>query len=160
MSKKILSVILLIALSVTAGSAVAEKASVKDLSWMTGAWAGPVGPGLTLEENWIIPTDGSIASLVRMTGNGTTSMVELIVIEEENDSLVLRIQQWDAGFKPRTPDPQVMELVSMGENKVSFKALTEGGMKTLGYSRPSDDAFNIHIETSKGDKFDLALKAR
>ena len=118
------------------------------------------GPGLTLEENWIMPVDGSIASLVRMTGNGSTSMIELIVIEEENDSLVLRIKQWDPGFKPRSPEPQVMELVSVGENSVSFRAVSEGGMKTLGYSRPASDAFNIDVETDKGAKFQIKLKAR
>ncbi|TDJ41272.1 MAG: hypothetical protein E2O61_00105, partial [Gammaproteobacteria bacterium] len=58
--------------------------TVADLAWMSGSWSGPAGPG-TLEENWIHPVDGSIASLVRMTGGGTTSMVELIIIEEEDD---------------------------------------------------------------------------
>jgi len=158
--KKFLTAILIMMLSMTSTGVLAEKASIKDLSWMTGTWAGPAGPGLTLEENWIIPVDGSIASLVRMTGNGSTSMVELIVIEEENDSLTLRIQQWDPGFKPRTPGPQVMELVSKGENSVGFKAVSEGGMKTLAYSRPDNDSFNIDIETSKGAKFQIKLKAR
>ena len=76
MSKKFFTVILIIALSITSAGVLAEKASIEDLSWMSGSWAGPVGPGLTLEENWIMPVDGSIASLVRMTGNGSTSMIE------------------------------------------------------------------------------------
>ena len=159
-SKKFITAILMLALSATTSSVFAEKANIKDLAWMTGAWAGPAGPGMTLEENWIMPIEGSIASLVRMTGNGSTSMVELIVIEEENDSLVLRIKQWDPGFKPRTPEPQVMELVSMGENSVGFKAVSDGGMKTLAYSRPTDDSFNIDIETNEGAKFQIKLKAR
>jgi len=158
--KKFLTATLIMMLSVTSTGVFAEKTNVKDLSWMTGAWAGPAGPGMTLEENWIMPVDGSIASLVRMTGNGSTSMVELIVIEEENDSLTLRIKQWDPGFKPRTPEPQVMELKSMGENSVGFKAVSEGGLKTLSYSRPDKDSFNIDIETNQGAKFQIQLKAR
>ncbi len=154
------SAILLILLAATASSGLAEtdKPSVSDLAWMTGSWAGPVGPG-TLEENWIQPIGGSIASLVRMTGNGATSMVELIVIEEENDSLVLRIQQWNPGFAPRTPGPQTMTLAEMKKNRVGFTA-TEGGMRSLAYSRPTPDTFNIDIETSAGAKFQINLKAR
>ena len=132
-------------------------ATVSDLSWMTGSWSGPAGEN-TLEENWTQPVGGSIASLVRMTGGGTTSMVALIVIEEENNSLVLRIKQWDPGFVPRTPAPQVMELIEIAKNRVSFKATQPGGIKTLAYSRPTENEFNIDIETGEGAKFQLNLK--
>lgn len=159
-SVRFLSVLISAIVAFGSSRALAEQAKISDLAWMTGAWAGPAGPGITLEENWIKPVDGSIASLVRMTGKGKTSMVELIVIEEENDSLTLRIQQWDPGFKPRTEGPQVMALESMGENSVKFKAAGDGGMKTLGYSRPDNDSFNIDIETGEGAKFQIQLQAR
>ena len=156
--KKMINFIVVTLITISAQTAWSgEKISISDLAWMSGHWSGPVGPGI-LEENWIKPVDGSIASLVRMTGDGKTSMVEMIVIEEENDSLVLRIQQWDPGFVPRTPNPQTMELLEMGENKVKFKATGTGGMKTLGYSRPSADSFNIDVETEQGT-FQLKLKA-
>jgi len=137
-----------------------EKVSLSDLSWMTGSWAGPIGAGLTLEENWIQPVDGSLAALVRITGEGKTSMVELIVIEEENNSLVLRVKQWDPGFKPRTPEPQTMKLKMVGKNMVGFEAIEPGGMKTLAYSRPTKDQFNIDIENAEGAKFQINLVAR
>jgi hypothetical protein len=134
--------------------------TIQDLSWMTGAWAGPVGPGVTLEENWIEATDGSIASLVRITGHGSTSMVELIVIEEENDSLVLRVKQWDAGFSPRTEKPQTMTLVKVEENRVEFKQTDAVGFKTLAYSRPTPDTFIIELVTAAGDPVQIPLQAR
>ncbi len=137
----------------------APAGTVADLAWMTGSWAGAVGPQ-TLEENWIQPTGSSIASLVRMTGRGATSMIELIVIEEEGDSLVLRIQQWNPGFVPRTPEPQTMELIELGKNSVAFRAISPGGMKTLAYSSPDPDSFNIDIENAQGAKFQLNLQAR
>ena len=148
------AIILLTAISLPSFSA-----SVDDLAWMSGSWAGPAGPGV-LEENWIKPTGGSIASLVRMTGGGSTSMVELIVIENDQDSLILHIQQWDPGYKPRASGPQTMKLIGMGERQVSFEAVTAGGLKTLSYSSPTDDTFNIDIENSEGAKFQLNLKAR
>jgi hypothetical protein len=113
--------------------------------------------GGTLEENWLEPSAGSIASLVRSTNADQTTMIELIVIEEEAGSLVLRVQQWNPGFAPRSPAPQVMRLVESSPNKVAFEATGEGGLKLLSYSRPAPDQFVISIETPQGAKFDIPL---
>ena len=134
--------------------------AVDDLAWMTGSWAGPVGGGLTLEENWILPVDGSIASLVRLTGNGETSMVEMIVIEEEDDSLVLRIQQWDAGFVPRTPEPQTLTLREVGDNRVSFEGGDDAVFRNLTYSRPEPETFVIEVVVGDAEQQRIELKAR
>ena len=132
-------------------------ASIGDLAWMTGTWSGAVGPGV-LEENWTVPRDGSIQSVVRMTGGGQTSMVELIVIEEEDDTLVLRLQQWDPGMKPRTEGPTVMKLAEMGEGTVAFEVVGEGMFSTLRYTRDGD-TFTISITNPDGSSFDLPLSA-
>ena len=135
----------------------AMAASIADLAWMTGTWSGAAGPGV-LEENWTVPRDGSIQSVVRMTGGGQTSMVELIVIEEEDDTLVLRLQQWDPGMKPRTEGPTVMKLAEMGESTVAFEVVGEGMFSTLRYTRDGD-TFTISITNPDGSSFDLPLTA-
>lgn len=133
-------------------------ASVADLAWMTGTWSGPVGVANVLEENWTVPKAGSIQSLVRMTGPNGTSMFELIVIEEEEGTLRLRLQQWDPGMKPRTEGPSVMTLAELGDNTVAFKA-EEGAMfDMLRYTRDGD-GFTISITNPNGSKFDIPLKA-
>ena len=153
--------ILTTAFAAWAGHAVAEERTVGNLAWMTGSWTGPLGDsGLALEENWILPIDGSIASLVRVTGNGGTSMVELIVVEEEADTLMLRIQQWDPGFAPLTPGPQTLALRELGENRVSFEATGEAGFRTLTYSRPAADTFVIEVEVAPGEVERIELRAR
>ncbi len=133
-------------------------ATVDDLAWMTGSWSGSAGPG-TLEENWTEPKAGSIASLVRMTGAQGTSMIELIVVEEDEGSLTLRLQQWNPGYQPRTEKPQTFHLAELGTKKVAFTAVSEGGMKTLTYSSPAEGKFNIDIVTNQGASFTLELKA-
>jgi len=142
-----------------AASAPGAMAGVDDLSWMTGSWAGPAGPENTLEENWTAPADGSIASLVRMRGNGSTSMIELIVVEEVDDGLQMHIQQWDAGYQPRPGGAQTMSVTSMGDRTVTFRADSPGGLAGLTYSRPADDTFTIDGETADGAKFQIVLKA-
>lgn len=144
-----------------AGSVHAQgpSAEIEDLDWMTGNWAADLGPN-QLEENWVATEGGSIAALVRMTGDGDTSMFEMITIEEEDGSLVLHIQQWDAGFEPRTESAQEMELVEIGDNSVHFEAVSEGGMSSLGYSRPDPDTFIIHIGQESGGTSDITLQRR
>ena len=134
-------------------------ATVDQLDWMTGNWAGQLGPN-QLEENWIATEGGSIAAMVRMTGSGATSMFEMITIEEVDGSLMLNIQQWDPGFKPRTESPQTMELEEITTNSVKFRAVTEGGMSTLGYSHPDAETFIIHVGRPDGNVLDIPLKAR
>lgn len=134
-------------------------ATVADIAWMTGNWAGALGPN-QLEENWIAGEGGSIAAMVRMTGNGATSMFEVITIEEVDNSLVLHIQQWNPGFEPRTASAQKMELSEIGPGRVHFVAVSEGGMKSLGYSNPNPDSFVIHVEQANGGKLDINLAKR
>lgn len=156
---KLWSALALSTLLVAATSAYAgPPASIDDLAWMTGNWAGALGPN-QLEENWIGGEGGSIAAMVRMTGNDATSMFEVITIEEKEGSLVLHIQQWDPGFVPRTETAQQMELSEIGENTVKFVATSEGGMASLAYSSPDADTFIIHVGQETG-VFDINLSKR
>ena len=129
-------------------------ATIDDLAWMTGHYKGNTGNG-TLEENWAEPVGGSIASLVRSTSGGATNMIELIVVEEEGDSLTLRLKQWNPGMEPRADGFQVMELMEIGDNKVVFRSTAEGGIQQLGYSVVGDQ-FTISVTTA-GGAFDIPL---
>lgn len=134
-------------------------ASIDQLNWMTGNWAGMLGPN-QLEENWIATEGSSIAALVRMTGNDATSMFEMITIEEMNGTLVLHIQQFDSGFEARTEAPQEMILEEITANSVKFRAVSEGGMASLGYSHPDPETFIIHVGQPNGNVLDIPLQAR
>ena len=84
-------------------------------------------------------------------------MVEMVYIEEANGTLDLYIQQWDMGFKSRTPDAQKMTMSEMTENSITFKAVGEGGLAQLKYSRPSIDAFQIDVVTAGDQEFTIKL---
>lgn len=138
--------------------AAGPAATIDQLAWMTGNYAGALGPN-TLEENWIAAEAGSIAAMVRMTGPTGTSMFEMITIEEVDGSLVLHLQQFDPGFQPRTPEPMKMELAMIMDNHVHFNNVGDSGMKSLGYTL-SGDTFTIHVEQPTGQKVDLVLTRR
>src|SRR5690606_21778395 len=148
----------LLGLIATVAQAQAPTATSGQLSWMTGNYAGAVGPN-TLEENWIGAEAGSISAMVRMIGPNGTSMFEMITIEEVDGSLVLHLQQFDPGFKPRTPEPLEMKLAMIANNHVHFVNTGSTGMKSLGYTL-SGDTFTIHVEQPEGQKRDLVLSRR
>jgi hypothetical protein len=137
----------------------AEPGRVSDLAWMTGSWKGPMGEQ-TLEENWTRPAAGTITSVIRITDGDQTNLVELILIEEEGDSLVFRVRQWLPGYVPRSAEPQTMLLTEIGERRARFEAPDPGELRSLTYSRPSTDSFNIDVETKEGVKFQINLKAQ
>ncbi|MCB1648579.1 MAG: hypothetical protein H7A05_03820 [Pseudomonadales bacterium] len=140
------------------GFAAGPAASIDDLAWMTGTYAGALGQN-QLEENWIKAEGGSIAAMVRSTGGGATGMFEMITIEEVEGSLVLHIQQFNPGFVPRTPAPQKMELETIGDHQVQFRAVSEGGMRSLGYTK-NGDTFTIHVQSGDRPMSHIELKAR
>ena len=152
-------VVLTLAVSISVPAfAAGPSAKVSDLAWMAGSWKGTMGNGGTLEENWAQPDAGSMAALVRGTAGGATNMIELIVVEEMEGSLVLHIQQWNPGFEPRPAGPQEMRLVEVGDKKVVFEAVGDGGMRRLGYSSPAPGKFVISVTTA-GGQFDIPLEA-
>lgn len=132
--------------------------TVGQLGWMTGSWDGPTGPN-TLEENWTLPRSGTISSLVRSTGPSGTQMVEIVHIEEANGTLDLYIQQWNVPFDPRSP-AQKMTMREMTDNSITFDAVTEGGIKTLKYSRPADKEFHVDVTVANDQNFVIKLAAR
>jgi hypothetical protein len=137
-------------------SPAAIAADINDLAWMTGRWAGAMGPA-TLEETWNQPLAGTMVAAVRMsgpteTGPAATSMVELITINEENDNLVLRLQQFSKTMEPRFP-AQPLQMTSLGNKTVTFEAIGEGGLSKITYSRPENNTFNIEVTLTEGTNF-------
>lgn len=144
-------------LSVTA-LAAGPAATIEDLAWITGNYAGMLGPN-QLEENWVKPEGGTIGAFVRLTGADSTSWFEVITVREKEGSLELSIQQFNTeGFTPRSPEPQIMELGMIMENHVHFVATGEGGFRTLGYTL-AGDTFTIHVDQGQGQR-DLVLQKR
>ena len=133
-----------------AADAAPPTASIADLAWMTGAWEGPMGENAVLQETWLEPAEDAMIAAVRLLDNGKTNMVELIVIEESEGTLIFRIQQWSKSYEPRMPAPQKLVLAELGDNLVRFEAEEAGNaFRSLTYSRPSPEAFNIKLELTE-----------
>ena len=125
---------------------------------MTGKWVGTIGM-MEIEEIWNEPKAGSIQALVRLRNEDQMLMVEMIVIDEHDGSLRLRIQQWDPGMEPRDSRRQSMKLVEINEMEVSFEATDDGPISKLSYRRLSDTEFQITVVQGENPPQRLLLRA-
>lgn len=130
---------------------------VEDLDWLSGTWVGKFGP-LELEETWNQPKSGSIQALVRMLNEGEMMMVELVVIEEHEDSLRLRFQQWGPGMEPGEYGRQSMRLVDSEDQMIAFEAEDEGPLEKLSYKRTQVDELEITVVNSEGQEHTMLLE--
>ncbi len=153
----ILKGVLLMVAASAHGDAVPGR--VADLDWMVGYWSGPMGED-TLEEHWMHPSADSVVGSVRITAEGSTRMMEFIVIEQVGDSLELRVQQWQPGMKAMYDEAQVMTLKAQGERHVVFEHPGGFVFRTLGYRRPEPDLFVIEAEFATGESLELELRPR
>ena len=124
-------------------------AKIGDLGWMSGYWSGAFGDQ-TLEEQWLPASSGSIAGVIRISDDDAMAMIELALIEESDDSLVLRVRQWLPGFVAASATPMTMKLVEIGERSVSFEAVGPAPLQRLSYSRPTEKDFHINAEAATG----------
>ncbi|NKB98139.1 MAG: hypothetical protein GKR90_06545 [Pseudomonadales bacterium] len=123
-------------------------AGVDDLSFLKGRWSGALGPA-TLEETWNDPKAGTMVAVVRMSSPEGTVFVELIIITEEDDSLVLRLQQFSPAYE-KLMDTHTMVMADISDNSVSFTSDSETSLTKLSYTRVSETEFTISGEGPQG----------
>ena len=129
---------------------------IEDLSWLTGTWVGQIGD-MELEETWNQPKAGSIQAVSRLRNGDEMLMVEMIVIDEHEDSFRLRLQQWDPGMEPRETGRQTMELTELKDKQARFEATDEGPLKTLTYHRKSETEFEITVVSAEDETHNIEM---
>ena len=136
-------VILLCMSTITSASA----ATLADLHWMVGAWTGSLGPQ-TVEEAWSPPRGGTMATMVRLSGDDNTHMIELIVIREDGDSLTLHLRQFSPALELRLE--QDMPLSTLNEKSVEFAGPEGARIKALGYRNVGPENMEVDVTVTDG----------
>jgi hypothetical protein len=120
------------------------RGTLDDVRWLAGHWSGE-GLGGISDEIWSEPSAGTMVGAYRLVKDGAVSFYELMVLEEREGSLVLRLKHFSKDMvaweeKEKTVD---FRLVRTGEREVYFHGLT--------FRSPSPDELQIFLVlTSEG----------
>ena len=137
----------LIALSGVLFAHGAAAATLSDLHWMVGSWRGSLG-GMQVEESWSEAAGGTMSTVVRITADGTTRMIELIVIREQQNSMVLHLRQFSPALENRLA--QDMTLHSLAPERVVFAGSDGAAIKALTYRRVSAKRMEVDVTPADG----------
>ena len=88
--------------------------SANQLDWMAGAWIGTHGTE-KIEEHWSLPVNQTMMGMFRWLRGDEVWFYELLVIEPEEDSLVMRIKHFYPGMKGWEEKDASVDLVLVAQ---------------------------------------------
>ena len=100
-------------------------ATLQDIDWLVGRWAGP-GFGGEVEENWNPAMGGTMLGSFRLLKDGKPSFYELLLLAEENNSIVYKVKHFNPDFSAweEKEDYVSFPLVKLELNTIYFNGLT------------------------------------
>jgi hypothetical protein len=126
------------------------KATVDQLSWITGAWTGTLGER-TIEQHWSAPLAGSIIAMYRSIQANRPTLYELLAIEQEGEAVVLRIKHFapGAGLVSREAKDESINhtLVKLDGRTAVFEGT--GAASTTRITFASPDAATLTITVAR-----------
>ena len=102
-----------------------EPASIEDVSWLVGNWKGE-GFGGIVEESWSPVLGGTMMGMFRLVNDDKVNFYELMVLEESEGSLVLRVKHFSSEFEAWEEKEESLSfrLVRLGDKQAFFSNLT------------------------------------
>lgn len=115
-------------------------ATIADIAWFAGSWSGP-GLGGLAEETWSEPRGGRMHGMFRLLKQDQPQFYELMVLEESEGSLVLRLKHFNPdlrGWEERGAEASVtFPLVTKQGSRMYFNGVT--------FERQGDDAVTVYL---------------
>ncbi len=101
------------------------KATIADAAWLAGRWAGE-GMGGQVQEALSDPVNGQMVGYFTLSRDGKTAFHELILIEEHEGSLRVRVKHFSPGFVAWEEKDDAIDfpLVSVAPGDLVFRGLT------------------------------------
>ncbi|MCB0371789.1 MAG: hypothetical protein KDD31_02135 [Muricauda sp.] len=126
------------------------KASLTDVSWITGHWTGEAFGG-TAEEIWSEPMGESMMFVFRLVKDGKVSFYEIGHIQKLDQSLVLQLKHFDGNLRGWEERDTTIDfkLVKLERNKAYFEGLT--------MERVSKDQMNVYVLIEQDGKTEEIL---
>ncbi|SHJ49903.1 DUF6265 family protein [Aquimarina spongiae] len=120
------------------------KASLQDVSWISGYWRGEAFGGIT-EEIWSDPLGNSMMFSFKLVINGKIQFYEVGGITEENNTLLLQLKHFHGDFKGWEKKDETVDfkLVKVEKDRVYFDEFT--------FEKISDSEINLYVVVHNKD---------
>ncbi len=138
-------------------------ATLADLDWLTGSWAGE-GLGGKVEEHWSEPAGGTMIGMFRLVvSDDTTRVSEFLMIEQEGDRVAYRFRHFGPRHVPwEKEDPLVFDLVKLTDREAVFHSSVQTNPKRLTYRRVGEDELTVQVQGEENgqltDGFTIRMK--
>ena len=133
----------------------AAAATIDQVAWISGAWTGTLNDR-TIEQHWMTPLAGSMVAMYRSIRDNKPTLYELLAIEQEGTSLVLRVKHFAPGpglvSQEAKDESSNHTLVSLGDRKAVFEASTPTGPVRITFTSPDPSALSIVVERQRDGK--------
>jgi hypothetical protein len=147
--KTFLAAIALSVLVVALGAQSSQpiRASISQLSWLAGAWAGGGGP-VTLEERWTPAAGGAMLAVSRTIKGDRMVAFEFLRIVERDGTLVYIAQ-------PDGRPPTEFRLSAMTADSATFENKAHDFPKVIAYAKKADGTLEVRVSAGcqRGETF-------
>lgn len=120
-------------------------ATLEDVALMVGSWTGEAFGG-TFESVWNPPSFGTMVGMFKVMGDEGVSFYEIMLLAEEEGSLVLKVKHFHADFTAweEKEDYVTFRLVSVAPDAVHFSGLS--------FYKVGDDKIHTYITLHNDEK--------
>lgn len=128
------------------------RATVDQLAWVTGAWAGTLGDR-TIEQHWSAPVAGSMIAMYRSIRDNRPTLYELLAMEQEGDGVVLRIKHFAPGTgligQEAKDESMNHALVRLDQRTAVFEGGTPASPVRVTFTSPEPAMLTILVERQR-----------
>ena len=130
-----------------AAGASSPPATLADVAWLVGTWAGEQGDGRFASETYSEPKGGQITGHFFETREDRVSLMELMQIVESNGSLIYRLRHFRpdfSGWEDKDGTPTEFRLIAVEDGRFYFDGIT------LDASEPGKLDFWVRVSSKDG----------
>lgn len=137
------------------GSAPRIKATLDQVAWIAGPWRGMLGDRL-IEQHWMAPAANSMVAMYRSIQKERATLYELLAIEQDGESLMLRIKHFNpgAGLAGREAKDESIDhaLVRVDGRTAVFEGTGADNPPRVTFTSPDPDTLTITVERMRDGK--------
>jgi hypothetical protein len=136
-----------LAVTLKAQSTPPVRASISQMSWLAGAWAGGGGP-VTLEERWTAAAGGAMLAVSRTIKGDRMVAFEFLRIVERDGTLVYIAQ-------PDGNPPTEFRLSAISKDGATFENKAHDFPKVIAYTKKPDGTLEARVSDGgqRGETF-------